>query len=189
MSSATEVKLAMRKLWEDHITYTRNYIISDIAGITDTEAVSKRLMQNQEEIGDAIKPYYGAEAGDRLTKLLKDHIVIATKVVKEAKGEDTKALSAAQDEWKKNADDIASFLSGANPDNWPQNDMQDMLHKHLDLTTDEVTSRLKKNWDADIKAYDKGHEHMLKFADVLTDGIARQFPSKFSGLTGGNSPG
>jgi len=52
--------------------------------------------------------------------------------------------------------------------------------KTFDLTTSEVTSRLKKDWVADEKAYDEGHTHMLMFADVLTDGIAKQYPAKFS---------
>jgi len=87
-------------------------------------------------------------------------------------------LAAAQKKWTANADDIAAFLSKANP-NWPEKEMQDMLHKHLELTTNEVVGRLKKDWSADIKAYDEGHMHMLKFADMLTEGIAKQFPDKF----------
>lgn len=90
-----------------------------------------------------------------------------------------RAAAAGQKKWHENADDIAAFLSGANP-NWKKEDLTDMLYKHLDLTTAEVVSRLKKDWAADIDAYDKGHVHMLMFADVLTKGIARQFPKKFS---------
>jgi hypothetical protein len=55
-----------------------------------------------------------------------------------------------------------------------------MLYKHLDFTTSEVVSRLKKDWPADMKAYDEGHEHMLMFADMLSDGIIKQHPKKFS---------
>jgi hypothetical protein len=43
----------------------------------------------------------------------------------------------------------------------------------------EVVSRLKKDWAADINFYDKGHVHMLAFADALTEGIVKQFPDKF----------
>jgi len=55
-----------------------------------------------------------------------------------------------------------------------------MLYKHLDFTTTEVVSRLKKDWAADMKAYDQGHDHMLMFADMLSDGVIKQFPKKFS---------
>ncbi|HJW45605.1 MAG TPA: hypothetical protein VJ484_03860 [Lysobacter sp.] len=172
-----EVRATMRKLWEDHITYTRNYIISALADLPDKDAVAARLLANQDEIGNAIKPYYFDAAGDKLASLLRDHITIATEVVAAAKAGDQAQLSAAQAKWNANGKDIAAFLSGANP-HWPKADLEAMLQKHLDLTTGEVVARLSKDWAADIRAYDEGHEHMLMFADTLTDGIAKQFPSK-----------
>jgi len=87
-------------------------------------------------------------------------------------------VGKGQERWKKNADEIAVFLGGANP-NWPVQTLKDLLYMHLELTTAEVVSRLKKDWAADIAAYDKGHAHMLMFADALTDGILKQFPKKF----------
>jgi hypothetical protein len=176
--TAVDLRMAMRKLWEEHITYTRNYIISDLANLGDKSKIAERLLRNQVDIGDAIKPVYGDEAGNKLTALLKEHIVIATKVVDAAKKNQGKALATSSADWKKNGDDIANFLSEANP-NWKKADMQEMLEKHLSFTTDEVTSRLKKKWDKDIEAYDKGHDHMLMFADELTSGIVKQFPEKF----------
>jgi hypothetical protein len=173
-----DTRLVMRKLWEDHITYTRNYIISDLAGLADKDAIAKRLLANQDEIGAAIKPYYGEEAGNKLAALLRDHITIATEVVAAAKGGDKAKLDAAQAKWTANGKDIAAFLSAANP-NWARADLETMLQRHLDLTSGEVVARLGKDWDADIRAYDEGHAHMLMFADALTDGIAAQFPGKF----------
>jgi len=176
--SADQVRALMRKLWEDHITYTRNYIISALAELPDADAVAKRLLRNQDDIGAAIEPFYGKEAGEKLAALLKDHISIATEVVKAAKAGQKDKLAAAQKKWTANADDIAMFLSKANP-NWPEKELAQMLHKHLELTTGEVVGRLKKEWASDIKSYDEGHAHMLKFADMLTEGIAKQFPGKF----------
>ncbi|RWJ98133.1 MAG: acetylglutamate kinase [Mesorhizobium sp.] len=170
----------MRKLWEDHITYTRNYIISALAGLRDADGVASRLLKNQDDIGVAVSPYYGEAAGQKLASLLKDHIKIATEVVKAAKSGSKDKLAAAQKKWSGNADDIAMFLAKANP-NWSEKALQEMLHKHLELTTGEVVGRLEKNWAADIKSYNEGHDHMLKFADMLTEGIAKQFPDKFAG--------
>lgn len=175
---AMELRTAMRKLWEDHITYTRNYIISALANLEDANDVVDRLMQNQTDIGNAIKPVYGEEAGAGLTALLKDHIAIAAEVVAAAKANDSAALKTSSDKWNANADEIAQFLSAANP-NWDKAVLKDMLYKHLAFTTGEVTSRLGKKWKEDIVFYDKGHDHMLMFADMLTDGIVKQFPDKF----------
>jgi hypothetical protein len=176
--SAIDLKMNMRMLWEDHITWTRNYIISAVADLEDAGKVAERLLKNQDDIGDAIKPVYGDAAGKKLTVLLRDHIMVATEVVKAAKAGNNEELTKANKKWNANADDIAVFLSGANP-NWQKKTLQDMLYKHLEYTTQEVVSRLKKDWPSDIKAYDKGHAHMLMFADTLTDGIVMQFPDKF----------
>jgi hypothetical protein len=178
--SASELKLDMRKLWEDHITYTRNFIISALADLKDTDQVAERLLKNQDEIGQAIAPFYGEEAGKKLASLLRDHILIAADVVKAAKADNHDELKAQQKKWTQNADDIAAFLSKANP-NWPEADLKAMLHEHLALTTDEVVGRLKKDWASDIAAYDKGHMHILKLADALAEGIAKQFPDKLKG--------
>jgi hypothetical protein len=176
--SGLDLRMEMRKLWEDHITYTRNYIISALADLGDADAVAQRLLKNQDDIGAAIKPFYGDAAGNKLAALLRDHIMIASEVVKAAKMGNTAELTKAQAKWTANANEIAAFLSGANP-YWMKTNMQDMLDKHLALTTGECVSRLKKDWAADIDYYDKGHMHMLMFADVLTMGIEKQFPDKF----------
>ena len=172
-----ELRAAMRKLWEDHITYTRNYIISALAGLPDSNAVATRLLANQDEIGDAIKPFYGEAAGETLATLLREHILIAAEVIAAAQSGDDAQYAAAQAEWSANGEAIAAFLSAANP-NWSQTELEAMLQTHLDLTTAEVVARLNADWEADIRAYDAGHIHMLMFADVLTQGIARQFPAK-----------
>ena len=176
--SEVDLRNAMRQLWEEHIVYTRNFIISALGDLEDTGKVAERLLRNQDDIGNAIKPIYGVEAGKKLAALLRDHILIAADIVKAAKAGDNDGVAKGQKKWIENADAIAEFLGGANP-NWPKQVLKDMLYKHLAYTTTEVVSRIKKDWDADIEAYDKGHVHMLMFADTLTDGIIKQFPKKF----------
>jgi hypothetical protein len=177
--SAVGLRVAMRQLWEEHIVYTRNFIISGLAGFEDTGKVAERLLRNQDDIGNAIKPIYGEEAGKQLSVLLRDHILIAADIVTAARTGNGEGVAAGQKKWRGNADDIADFLGGANP-HWKKPALTDMLYGHLDFTTAEVVSRLKKDWAADIEAYDRGHEHMLMFSDMLTDGIVKQFPKKFS---------
>ena len=172
------LRTRMRTLWGDHIAWKRNYIISTVAGLPDADKVAERLLKNQDDIGNVIKPFYGDEAGKKLSSLLRGHILIAAEVVKAAKTGKQKDMDKAREKWLKNADDIAAFLSGANP-NWPRKALEDMLHKHLEFTTQEVTARLKKDWAADIDAYDKGHMHILNFSDVLMAGIVKQFPDRF----------
>jgi hypothetical protein len=178
-SKKSEFHDAMRKLWEDHITWTRVFIISAVADLPDKNAAAERLLQNQVDIGAAIKPYYGDAAGDKLTTLLKEHITTAVDVISAAKANDSAKLTDASKRWFANADQIADFLSGANPKNWPQAEMRSMMKDHLNLTTKEVVARLHKDWAADVKAYDEVHQHILHMADGLSTGIINQFPRKF----------
>jgi len=170
---------AMRKLWEDHVTWTRVFIISAAADLPDKDAATQRLLQNQVDIGNAIKPYYGAAAGDQLTALLKDHILISADVVAAAKANDQAKLADANKRWFANADQIADFLSKANPKNWPAAEMRTMMHDHLKLTTDEAVARLHGDWAGDVKAYDAVHQQILSMADMLSAGVINQFPQKF----------
>src|SRR5438132_11057029 len=79
--SAVAFHDAMRKLWEDHVTWTRLAIVSLVAGLADTNATVGRLMQNQADIGNAIRPFYSEAAGVHLTALLKHHIAIAADII------------------------------------------------------------------------------------------------------------
>jgi hypothetical protein len=171
--------LAMNKLWEDHVTWTRIYIMSVTSGLPDADVAAQRLLQNQTDIGDAIKPIYGDEAGTKLTALLKDHILTAADLLAAAKSGDTAKFNDANKRWYENANQIASFLSSANPDNWPLSGMQTMMKTHLDLTLEEATARLKGDWTGDVTAYDKVHNEILDMAGMLTKGILAQFPDKF----------
>jgi len=173
-----EFQDAMRKLWEDHVTWTRLFIVSAAADLPDKQATTERLLQNQTDIGNAIKPYYGNDAGDKLTALLKDHITIAAEVVTAAKANDKAKLDEATKRWQANADEIATFLSTANK-NWPPEEMKKMMREHLDLTTKEAATYLQKDWKGSIAAWEQVHEQILKMADMLSEGIVKQFPEKF----------
>ena len=177
-SKSEQLRMAMHKLWEDHIVWTRNVILNIMDDLPGTEQAVNRLLSNQDDIGNAVKPFYGEEGGKELTRLLREHITTAADLLKAAKTGNNSAFDAANKKWSANADEISDFLSKANP-NWKLNDMKKMMHDHLTFTTDEAVARLKKDYAADVKAYDKVHNEILMMADMLTDGLIKQFPGKF----------
>lgn len=178
-SAAAKLRQDMRKLWTDHVVWTRAYVVAAVDDRPDAKAAANRLMKNQEDIGAAIAGIYGKAAGDQLTTLLKEHITIAVDIIKFAKAGDKASQQQADAKWKRNGEQIADFLSKANP-NWPRATLVDMMNMHLSTTTDEVVARLTKNWEADVKAYDVLYNHILVMADALSDGIIKQFPAKFA---------
>jgi hypothetical protein len=173
----------MRKLWEDHITWTRLYIVSAATlpeQLPDIGPTADRLFANQADIGDAIAQFYGRPAGDQLTELLNEHIALAAEAIDAAKAGNDAGLEDALDRWYANADAIAEFLSAANPRNWPLAEMRAHMREHLDLTLAEAVARLQGDYAADIAAYDKVHLQILEMADMLSDGIIAQFPAAFA---------
>jgi hypothetical protein len=171
----------MRKLWEDHITWTRLFIVSASAGLPDLDATTQRLLNNQADLGNAVKPYYGDAAGTQLTALLRDHILGAAAVLTAAKAGDTAGLKDASDKWYTNADDIAAFLNSANPAGWPLDTLKMDMKMHLDQTLAEASDHLQGNFTADVADYEAVHNHILAMADALSGGIVNQFPEQFGG--------
>ncbi|HEX8941423.1 MAG TPA: hypothetical protein VF763_14845 [Candidatus Limnocylindrales bacterium] len=174
---------AMRKLWEDHITWTRLFIVSEAtepAALPDLGPTADRLLANQVDIGDAIRPFYGDAAGARLTALLREHILLAARLLEAAKAGDSPGAAADSTAWYANANEIAAFLHAANPRHWALADLQAMMKSHLDLTLAEAVARLQGRYADDIAAYDRVHAEILSMADMLSDGIIAQFPSRFA---------
>lgn len=174
------VRERMRELWEDHVAWTRLYIVSAAADLPDLELTAGRLLRNQADIGDALRPFYGDAAADDLTTLLQEHITGAAALLGATKVGDQAASETASAAWYANADAVAAFLSAANPDAWPRADLQAEMRMHLDLTLDEATARLNGDFAADIAAYDVVRAHILAFADRLSGGIVAQFPERFA---------
>lgn len=127
----------------------------------------------------AFKPYFGEAAGNQLTALLRRHILGAVDVLVAAKAGDEDKLATAVAAWYANGQEIADFLSAANPKYWPQAKTRALMREHLDTTLKEATDRLKGDFAADIKDYDVVHHHILVMADFLSCGVISRFPDKF----------
>ena len=174
-----DLRLAMRMLWDDHTTWTRAAIVSIAGKLPDINPVVNRLMKNQEDIGNAVKQFYGNDAGKKLTDLLKEHIQQAYDLVVAARDGEKDKVDSLTKAWYENADMIAAFLTSANPKYWPMDMTKKHMHEHLDLTLKEAVVRVQGKWDDDVKAWDAAHAQIFSMADMLSMGIMQQFPDKF----------
>jgi hypothetical protein len=170
---------AMQRLWIDHVVWTRQYVVAAVDDRPEVEAAAGRLLRNQEDIGNAIVPFYGKKAGKALTDLLKEHILIAVDLVAAAKAGDGKAFKTQDKRWTRNAEDIAALLAGANP-YLTKRDVVDILYLHLSLTKDEAVARLEKDFAKDAATFDQIVTEILTLSDALSQAIVKQFPQKFA---------
>jgi hypothetical protein len=169
----------MRALWEAHGTWTERAIVDFVGGLPDTELVIGRLLQNQTDIGNAVKPYYGAKAGNELTALLKGHINAAVALLEAAKSGDASAIAKAKAAFYANGNRVARFLHAANPHHWSLGAMKTMMRIHLDQVVALAVDQLEGHYTTAISLYNVYIGHLLDMADMLSSGIMRQFPAQF----------
>jgi hypothetical protein len=162
---------AMRELWEFHGAWTRMAIDNFVGGNPDFAATAQTLLQNQVDIGNAVKPYYGAAAGHKLTVLLKAHINGAVAVLEAAKSANANRLASAEKAWFANGNQIAGFLHSANPHNWSLPAMRSVIKQAVD--------ELHGNYAASARDFNAYNQHLLMMADMLSSGIMEQFPARF----------
>jgi len=168
----------LRILWEQHITWTRLTIVSMVFNLPDVELVTQRLLRNPDDFGDVLVPFYGSQTAARFSALLRSHLVIAADLVNAAKAGDNIAAAEAERIWYDNARDIASFLSGINP-YWPREEWEELLFDHLAMVKDEAVLMLTGDYQREIDLYDDMERNAMRMADVMTDGIVKQFRERF----------
>jgi hypothetical protein len=122
---------------------------------------------------------YGRAAGDRLTALLREHILGAVTLLEAAKAGDNAKIASASAAWYANGNQVADFFHDANQRNWPRAVIRSMMKEHLDQTLKEAQDRLTGKFAADVRDYDAIHRHILDMAGTLSAGIMRQFPQRF----------
>jgi hypothetical protein len=176
--AVTALHAAMRTLWAQHMEWTYATVVAFAAESPGLGPTMDRLLQNQTDIGNAVAGFYGKAAGDRLAELLTAHIKDAVPVLTAAKAGDDAGLTTAVEAWYANAQDIGDFLAGANPA-WKKGEMRQMMKMHITQTIAYASEVLTGDDKAAIDKYDEAEAHMVEMADMLSEGIVAQFPSRF----------
>lgn len=164
----------LRMLWEQHVHWTRSFIISTAHNLGDLKPVTDRLLQNPGDFADVFMMFYDNKTASIFQELFTQHLMIASDLVNAAKKNDTKAAQDARVKWYKNADEISAFLAKINP-YWNENTWRDFLYSHLQMTEEQATLRLAGKYAEDVKIYDSIENEALKMADYMFYGFLNYF--------------
>jgi hypothetical protein len=171
-ASDSDVRHTMHRLWDDHVILTRLFLVSALADLPDKEAASQRLTKIQTDIGNAAKPTLGDAAGDKLAGLLRDHVLITADVIAAVKTNDATKKAEMVKKLQANTDEIGTFLTGLNPQAWPDQVVKGLLREHVDLMAAEVDARAKQDWTAEAAAFDRSRTQVRRVADLLANGLS-----------------
>jgi len=176
---AVELREELRDLWLGHIFWVRNVVLSTKLGDAEAAKVAEEnVVKNARAIADAVAPFYGKDAADKLYGLLAGHYGAVKEYLTVSNSGDKAGKEAAVVKIKKNATELAAFLSSANP-YWPYETLVSLLFAHGGHHVAQINALNDKNYssEAQISLLMKNHMHMI--ADALGKGIVKQFPAKF----------
>jgi hypothetical protein len=178
-AKASQTAAALRDLWVDHIFWVRNVSLATLdKQDAAAKAAEQQAVANAQAIAAAIEPFYGAAAKEHLFKLLAGHYgAVKAYLVATAVG-DASGQSAATQSLTSNAEEIAGFLSKANP-NLPKEAVGSLLLAHGGHHVQQIQELKDRNYEAEAKTWQDMKAHMYHIADAMTDALAKQFAKKF----------
>ena len=170
---------ALRDLWVDHIFWVRNV---SLAAINNNDAAMKAAEQqavaNATSIAASIEPFYGAAAKEAFFKLLAGHYGAVKAYLVATVGDNTSAQASATQSITSNAEEIAVFLSKANP-YLPKDALYSVLLAHGGHHIQQIQELKARNYAAEAKTWDDMKSHVYQIADATADALAKQFPKQF----------
>lgn len=178
-STVAGAQAALRDLWLGHVFWVRNVVDARLEGdAAEAKAAEDQVVANARAIADAIAPYYGQAAADRLFGLLAGHWGAISGFLDAARAGDRAGEDAALRQLLANADDIAKFLSGANP-HLPFDTLRGLLGAHGAHHVQQIRQLQAGQYAEEAKTWAAMKDHMYVIADALAGAIAQQFPEKF----------
>lgn len=169
-----EIGNILRKLWSQHVYWTRFFIISTAEELSDLKYVTNRLLENPGDFAKVLKNFYGEKKANDFKKLLTTHLQIAGELINADKDMEEAQADELRKKWYSNADDIAEFLAFINP-YWSEQKWRDMMYSHLRMTEKEAVLRLNKEYSRDIEMFEFIEKEALEMGDYMAFGITKQF--------------
>ncbi|WP_413943631.1 hypothetical protein [Bdellovibrio sp. HCB-162] len=179
-SKAVSTQMAVRDLWVDHIFWIRSVVVAKADKNKKAETLAdQQVVENAKKIAGVIEPFYGKPASEKLFGLLAGHYgAVKDYMNATLPTPNTEKQKSATEKLTTNAIEIATFLSGANP-NLPKDTLVSLLAAHGGHHIAQINEIQKKDFTAEAQTWADMKQHMYTLSDALVGGIGKQFPEKF----------
>jgi hypothetical protein len=161
-------KEKLRKLWSDHVFWTREAIISHLDFNPDIpiDNIVQRLYKNQDDLSQVFSEHYTPKIGNAVKNLLDEHITIVANLIIGVKTKDPpEKIEQIAENAINNAKTIAINLNKINKKFGSKQDLTKQFVKHVELVFDQI-----KNPN-DLEIFDDALNHILKMADKMAIGF------------------
>lgn len=174
-----DAKAAQRDLWIGHVFWVRNVVDARFEGnANEAKVAEQQVVANAKAIAASIEPFYGKAASEKLFALLAGHWGAISDYLDATRANSKAGQDAAFKQLVANADEIAVFLGGANP-NLPVDVLKGLLMAHGSHHVQQIQQYQAGQFDLEAQTWATMKDHMYVIADALAGGIAKQFPEKF----------
>ncbi len=170
-------KAEMSRLWIDNAIYSRQAILCLVDRLPGAEESLYRLMINQEDMGRMFTRFYGREKGDEFCDLISSNTSLTVSMIRN-KSRNSGDYEAARAKMDYNVDRIITYLVAVNP-HWTEEELKYLIHLQSKLFDTQLQSRVNANYSYDIETFDRMISETYRLADVLSEGIMKQFPERF----------
>ena len=142
------------------------------------KTADKRVVANAQLIAMTIESFYGIAAQGHLFKLLKGHYGAVLAYPAAITKEDASAQAAAIQSLALNAEELAIFLSKANP-YLPRDAVNSLLLVQGGHHVQQIQQLQEQKYDSEAKTWEEMKDHVYQIADVTADALRKQFEDKF----------
>ena len=178
-SKIVQTDAALRDLWLGHAFWVRAVVAETLSGNSAAAAAAEsEAVNNAKQLAASMEPYYGKPASGEVFKLLAGHYGAVKQYLLAAKADRTAEQEAALQAMLKNAEQIAVFLSSANP-HLPLDALRGMLQAHGGHHVQQIHQLAAKQYAQEAQTWEAMKNHMYGIADAMTLALAKQFPAKF----------
>jgi len=179
-SKVAQTDAVLRDLWVSHVFWVRNVVVETLAGNKGAAtAAENEVVANAKQIAASIEPFYGKAASDKLFGLLAAHYGATKQYLEATAAGSQEKQDSAMRGLTDNVEDIAIFLSGANP-NLPHDAVKGLFLAHIAHHQQQILQLHNKQYQQEAQTWEAMKAHMYGVADALTGALAKQFPAKFS---------